>query len=304
MMIRKYPWSSCGTNAVGTWLYMNTVAASPAPNSTRNTVRIFTTHVTATAYHEITLLISASMGFRKKPWMPVLCVSLRSKIAARAGERVSALNAEIAIENAMVSENCLYRMPVVPGKKLTGTNTEISTSDVATTALVTSRMAAEVASIALAAPSSRCRCTFSMTTIASSTTNPVASVMPNSVSELIEKPNILMNANVPISDTGIVTAGMIVARQSCRNRKMTTMTIRIASPIVRSTSLMESETTRVVSTATMPFMPGGNDFCSSANTARHFRSTSSALALESCWMPTPTASPPPKELAKNLSSVL
>ena len=39
---------------------------------------------------------------------------------------------------------------------------------------------------------------FSITTIASSTTSPVASVMPNSVSVLIEKPNSFTNANVPI----------------------------------------------------------------------------------------------------------
>ena len=73
-------------------------------------------------------------------------------MAASAGESVSALNAEIAIANAIVSENCLYRMPVVPGKKLTGTNTEISTSDVAMTALVTSRIATLVASCASVIP--------------------------------------------------------------------------------------------------------------------------------------------------------
>ena len=46
-----------------------------------------------------------------------LCSSLRSSIAASAGERVNALNSEIAMANAMVSENCLYRIPVVPGKE-------------------------------------------------------------------------------------------------------------------------------------------------------------------------------------------
>src|SRR3954467_11031552 len=71
--------------------------------------------------------------------------SPRNSSAANAGESVSALNNEIAIENAMVSENCRYRMPVVPGKNETGTNTEISTSEVATTALATSAMAADVA---------------------------------------------------------------------------------------------------------------------------------------------------------------
>jgi len=55
---------------------------------------------------------------------------------------------------------------------------------------------------------------FSMTTIASSTTSPVASVRPKSVIVLMVNPNIFITKNVPISETGIVTAGMIVARRS------------------------------------------------------------------------------------------
>src|SRR5882672_8891344 len=106
-----------------------------------------------------------------------LCSSLRSKRAARAGERVSALNNEMAIEKAMVSENCRYRIPVVPGKNDTGTNTEMSTSDVATTALDTSAMAADVAVWGSVFSAVMCRWAFSMTTIASSTTSPVARVM-------------------------------------------------------------------------------------------------------------------------------
>ena len=93
------------------------------------------------------------------------------------------------------------------------------------------------------------RCTFSITTIASSTTSPVASVIPNSVSELMEKSKTRMNANVPISETGIVTAGMIVARQSSRNRKITRMTMPMASASVTSTSRIESPTTVVESNA-------------------------------------------------------
>ena len=54
---------------------------------------------------------------------------------------------------------------------------------------------------------------FSMTTIASSTTMPVARMMPKSVSVLIEKPISLTNANAPTSETGIVMAGMSVLRQ-------------------------------------------------------------------------------------------
>jgi hypothetical protein len=53
--------------------------------------------------------------------------------------------------------------------------------------------------------------------------------MPKSVSELMEKPKSLMKAKVPISETGMVTAGMMVARQSSRKRKMTAMTMKIAA---------------------------------------------------------------------------
>jgi hypothetical protein len=98
---------------------------------------------------------------------------------------------------------------------------------------------------------------FSMTTIASSTTRPVASVMPNSVRVLIEKPNRLTNANVPMSDTGIVIAGINVVRQFCRNRNITRTTSPIASASVTTTSRIDSETTVVVSKATSIFNPGG-----------------------------------------------
>src|SRR5215469_1131467 len=183
-------------------------------------------------------------------------------------------------------------MPVVPGKKDTGTNTEIRTSEVATTALATSAIATDVAVCESVLSESMWRCAFSMTTIASSTTNPVASVIPNSVSELIEKPNILMNANVPISETGIVTAGIMVARQSRRNKKITMMTIRTASSSVVTTSFTESPTTVVVSKAMTYFIPGGNDFDSSSSSALAALSTSSAFAFESCCTPTPMASYP------------
>jgi hypothetical protein len=51
------------------------------------------------------------------------------------------------------------------------------------------------------------RATFSITTIASSTTSPVASVSPKSVSILIENPNSFISANVPTSEIGIVMSG-------------------------------------------------------------------------------------------------
>ena len=87
-----------------------------------------------------------------------------------------------------------------------------------------------------------CRAMFSMTTMASSTTRPVASVRPKRVIVLIVKPKSFMMKKVPISDTGIVAAGMSVERGSCKNKKMTITTSTIESSSVMTTSRMDSRT--------------------------------------------------------------
>ena len=88
-------------------------------------------------------------------------------------------------------------------------------------------------------PSSMWRKMFSSTTIASSTTRPIASTIASSVSVLIVKPNSAISANAPISATGIVTSGMIVARKLRRKKKITSTTSTTASAIVRNTDLIE-----------------------------------------------------------------
>ena len=80
------------------------------------------------------------------------------------------------------------------------------------------------------------RSTFSTTTMASSTTMPMASTSPNSDRLLSEKPNIAMKKKVPMSDTGMATIGMTAARQVCRNRITTSTTRMIASPMVSTTA--------------------------------------------------------------------
>ena len=61
-------------------------------------------------------------------------------------------------------------------------------------------------------------------TIASSTTNPIASTSPNKVSVLIEKPSKSIKVKVPIKDTGIVTSGISIALQFCKKIRMTNNT--------------------------------------------------------------------------------
>ena len=112
------------------------------------------------------------------------------------------------------------------------------------------------------------RSTFSITTIASSTTMPIASTMPNSDSWLIVKPTAHMPRKPPISATGITSVAMIVARKFCRNSSMTRNTSTIASTSVLTTSSIEILMKRVVSYGTNHDTPGGNVGCSSSSLAR------------------------------------
>ena len=87
-------------------------------------------------------------------------------------------------------------------------------------------------------PSSMCRKMFSSTTMASSTTRPMASTIASRVRVLTVKPKAYIRANAPISETGMVTIGMMVARRLRRKKKITSTTSTIASPIVLKTDEM------------------------------------------------------------------
>ena len=80
---------------------------------------------------------------------------------------------------------------------------------------------------------------FSTTTMASSTTRPIASTIASSVSRLKLKPAAIISAQTPISDSGIVTTGMMTERSDARNRKITTMTMATASTSVLRTSSID-----------------------------------------------------------------
>jgi hypothetical protein len=133
------------------------------------------------------------------------------------------------------------------------------------------------------------RSTFSTTTIASSTTMPIASTSPNRVKVLIEKPSTYSAANVPTIDTGTAINGMIEARQVCRNRITTSTTSAIASSSVDTTALTESRTKMVVSYTASYFTPAGNCLVSSSMVWMTESRISSALAPGAWKIPIPTA---------------
>ena len=84
------------------------------------------------------------------------------------------------------------------------------------------------------------RSTFSTTTMASSTSRPMASTMPNMESVLMLKPSAAIRPKVPSSTTGIAIAGMIVARQFCRKSSITSTTSAMPSSSVFTTSVIEA----------------------------------------------------------------
>ena len=89
--------------------------------------------------------------------------------------------------------------------------------------------------------------TASTTTMASSTTMPMASTRPNIERVLIEKPSTGKKMNVPIRETGMVSIGMIVARMFWRKMKTTSVTRISASTNVFRISWIEAWTAGVVS---------------------------------------------------------
>ena len=114
-------------------------------------------------------------GPRGRPWLWV------SSTEHRAGDNVSALIAEISIETETATANWRNSSPVMPGMNASGTNTESSTRVIAMMGAVISPIAFLVASLTeRPGSSSSTRSTFSITTMASSTTMPMASTRARS----------------------------------------------------------------------------------------------------------------------------
>ena len=110
------------------------------------------------------------------------------------------------------------------------------------------RIAAFVASAGDISGCSASMCsTASTTTIASSTTMPIASTSANSEIVLAEKPSASITAKLPTSATGTATIGTSVARSRPRKTNTTTATSPKASKSVVTTLSIEAVTKTVVS---------------------------------------------------------
>ena len=231
---------------VGIHRFIATMAINPTPNHSHTRRERGMAQRMRFTYRRLPSVSQRSM-VRKTTFFGLLG-SLGRRISAHmAGLRVSATTVEMSTDTAMVTVNCRYRMPVMPPRKLTGTNTAHSTSEVAMSAPVRPFIAFCVAWKASSFSSSMMRSTFSTTTMASSTTIPMERIRPRRVIRLREKPKMSMKPKVPTSEMGTAISGMSVARQFCRERYTTRITRNRASKRVLYTLWIEAEMYSVLS---------------------------------------------------------
>ncbi len=191
------------------------------------------------------------------------------------GVVTSDTTSEMRIAAERVIANSRKSRPTMPPIKRIGMNTAISEMLIENTVKPISRAPTSAASSG-PRPASRWRVMFSSTTIASSTTKPVATV--SAISERLSrlKRSRYITPRVPTSDTGTATAGTIVARILRRNAKTTRVTRPIEIRRVRSTSKSEARIVVVRSSTTLRSIAAGVMALSSGRSAQ-MRSTVSMM---------------------------
>ena len=122
---------------------------------------------------------------------------------------------------------------------------------------------------------------FSIITMASSTTKPVAMVSAISVRLLMEKPERYITPKVPTSDSGTATPGIAVAAALRRNRKITITTSAIASASSIFTSVTEARIEVVRSESSSTCTDPGSAACSCGSSA--FTRSTTSITFEPGW---------------------
>ena len=154
------------------------------------------------------------------------------------GVVVSEITSEISTAADSVTANSRNSRPTCPPMNSSGMNTATSDRLIDSTVKPTSRAPRSAASTRFM-PASMWRLVFSSTTMASSTTKPVATVSAIRLRLLRLKPSRYITPKVPSSDTTVATAGTMVARALRRNRPTTSTTS--TTEIISVTSISRSE---------------------------------------------------------------
>ena len=122
---------------------------------------------------------------------------------------------------------------------------------------------------------------FSIMTMASSTTKPVAMVSDISESVSSEKPNRYIPASVPTKESGTERLGISVAGRLRRKAKITSTTSTTARPSSNSTSRTEARIVVVWSDSTWMSSALGSESLSFGSSA--FTSPATAITFEPGW---------------------
>jgi hypothetical protein len=166
----------------------------------------------------------------------------RTKCAQIIGVTDSDTTVDTAIANASVTENSRNSRPTMPPMNSSGMNAAISDTLIEITVNPIWRAPWMVARSG-EAPASRLRNTFSIMTMASSTTNPTETASAISDRLSIEKPASHISAQVPASDSGTVTPAAMVGAARRRNRNTTSIT---SATVAQSVSCMSWTLARIV----------------------------------------------------------
>ena len=173
------------------------------------------------------------------------------------GVAVSDTISDMAIEAERTTANSRKRRPIMPGIMRIGMKTAMSEMLIERTVKPISAAPRRAASIGFK-PFSMCLVMFSITTIASSTTNPVA--IASAISDRLSRlyPQRYMTPNVAISETGTETLGMNVAHPLRRKTNTTRMTSRIEMIMLDSALATEARIVMVRSMSIFRFTAGGS----------------------------------------------
>ena len=133
------------------------------------------------------------------------------------GVKLRDTKAEINTAAPMTIPNSRNNLPTNPSKKIIGRNTAASVMEIEITAKKISLEPLIAASMG-DMPSSTFLKIFSVTTIPSSTTKPVANTIAKRVNTLMENPKMYMMKNVAMSETGMSINGRKAIAQSLKNR--------------------------------------------------------------------------------------
>ena len=208
---------------------------------------------------------------------PPFCLLLFSSQAHIMGVVVSEITSEISTATDSVTANSRNKRPICPPMKSSGINTATSDRLIDSTVKPTSR-APSSAALKRSMPASICRVVFSSTTMASSTTKPVATVSAIRLRLFRLKSSRYITPNVPSRDTTVATAGMRVARALRKNALTTSTTSAREISSVTSISCSDERMETVLSEATEMFTSCGNWACNSGSRARTPSTVSITLA--------------------------